>query len=152
MSSEFGKILRVSVFGQSHGKAIGVVVDGLPAGEAIDLDALNAFLDRRRPGRSPLSTARKELDTPVFLAGLEDGKTCGAPLCAVIENADQRSKDYSELQDKPRPGHADFTAWAKWGRNADMRGGGHFSGRLTAPLCIAGGIARQILARRGIHV
>ena len=84
MSSEFGKILRVSVFGQSHGKAIGVVVDGLPAGEAIDLDALNAFLDRRRPGRSPLSTARKELDTPVFLAGLEDGKTCGAPLCAVI--------------------------------------------------------------------
>ena len=152
MSSEFGKILRVSVFGQSHGKAIGVVVDGLPAGEAIDLDALNAFLDRRRPGRSPLSTARKELDTPVFLAGLEDGKTCGAPLCAVIENADQRSKDYSELQDKPRPGHADFTAWAKWGGNADMRGGGHFSGRLTAPLCIAGGIARQILARRGIHV
>ncbi len=152
MSSEFGKILRISIFGQSHGKAIGVVMDGLPAGEAIDMNELNAFLDRRKPGKSPLSTARKESDTPVFLSGLEDGKTCGSPLCAVIENAGQRSKDYSELQDKPRPGHADFTAWAKWSGNADMRGGGHFSGRLTAPLCIAGGIARQILARRGIYI
>lgn len=152
MSSEFGNILRVSVFGQSHGKAIGVVVDGLPAGEAIDLEELQRFLDRRRPGRGPLSTARKETDVPEFLSGLEGGKTCGAPLCAVIQNADQHSKDYGELQDKPRPGHADFTAWAKWGGHADMRGGGHFSGRLTAPLCVAGGIAKQILARRGIFV
>ena len=152
MSSEFGSILRVSVFGQSHGKAIGVVVDGLPAGEEIDGAELQRFLDRRRPGTGPLSTARKETDVPEFLSGLEGGKTCGAPLCAVIKNADQHSKDYGELADKPRPGHADFTAWAKWGGHADMRGGGHFSGRLTAPLCVAGGIAKQILARRGIFV
>ena len=146
MSSEFGNILRVSVFGQSHGKAIGVNIDGLPAGEP------NAFLDRRKPGKSPLSTARKESDTPVFLSGLENGVTCGFPLCAIIENSDQHSSDYSELADKPRPSHADYTARVKWGGHADMRGGGHFSGRLTAPLCIAGGIAKQILARRGIFV
>lgn len=152
MSSEFGKLLRVSVFGQSHGKAIGVNIDGLPAGEAIDLDELNAFLDRRKPGKSPLSTPRKESDTPIFLSGVENGVTCGAPLCAIIENSDQHSKDYSELADKPRPSHADYTAWVKWGGQADMRGGGHFSGRLTAPLCIAGGIAKQILARRGVFV
>lgn len=152
MSSEFGKLLRVSVFGQSHGRAIGVNIDGLPAGEAIDLEELNAFLDRRKPGKSPLSTMRKEADLPLFLSGLENGVTCGAPLCAIIENGGQHSKDYSELQDKPRPSHADYTAWVKWGGQADMRGGGHFSGRLTAPLCIAGGIAKQILARRGIHV
>ena len=152
MSSEFGNILRVSVFGQSHGKAIGVNIDGLPAGEPIDLEELNAFLDRRKPGKSPLSTARKESDTPVFLSGLENGVTCGFPLCAVIENSDQHSSDYSELADKPRPAHADYTARVKWGGHADMRGGGHFSGRLTAPLCIAGGIAKQILARRGIFV
>ena len=152
MSSEFGKILRVSVFGQSHGRAIGVNIDGLPAGEPIDLEELQQFLDRRRPGKDSLSTARSEADRPVFLSGLEGGVTCGSPLCAVIENSDQRSKDYGELSDKPRPGHADYTAWVKWGGHADMRGGGHFSGRLTAPLCIAGGIAKQILARRGIYV
>ena len=152
MSSEFGNLLKISVFGQSHGKAIGVVVDGLPAGEAIDLEELNAFLSRRKPGKSPLSTARKESDTPIFLSGLENGITCGAPLCAVIENGDQHSSDYSELRDKPRPGHADYTAYVKWRDQADMRGGGHFSGRLTAPLCIAGGIAKQILARRGVYV
>ena len=152
MSSEFGKQLRVSVFGQSHGKAIGVNIDGLPAGEAIDLDELNAFLDRRKPGKSPLSTARKETDTPVFLSGLEDGVTCGFPMCVMIANSDQHSSDYSELQDKPRPSHADYTAAVRWEGHADMRGGGHFSGRLTAPLCVAGGIAKQILARRGIYV
>ena len=152
MSSEFGKQLRVSVFGQSHGKAIGVNIDGLPAGEAIDLEELNAFLDRRKPGKSPLSTARKETDTPVFLSGLEDGVTCGFPMCVMITNSDQHSSDYSELADKPRPSHADYTAHIKWGGHADMRGGGHFSGRLTAPLCVAGGIAKQILARRGIYV
>ena len=152
MSSEFGKILKVSVFGQSHGTAIGVNIDGLPAGEEIDLEELQRFLDRRRPGKSPLSTARKEGDVPEILSGLLDGKTCGAPLCAVIRNSDQHSKDYSELADKPRPGHADYTAWVKWKGFADMRGGGHFSGRLTAPLCIAGGIAKQILARRGVYV
>ena len=152
MSSEFGNLLKISVFGQSHGKAIGVVVDGLPAGEAVDLEELDRFLDRRRTGKNRLSTARKEADKPVFLSGLENGVTCGAPLCAVIENGDQHSSDYSELRDKPRPGHADYTAFVKWGGQADMRGGGHFSGRLTAPLCIAGGIAKQILARRGVYV
>ena len=152
MSSEFGSLLKISVFGQSHGRAIGVVVDGLPAGEAIDLEELNAFLARRKPGKSHLSTARREADAPVFLSGLENGVTCGAPLCAVIENGDQHSSDYDALQDKPRPGHADYTAFVKWGGQADMRGGGHFSGRLTAPLCIAGGIAKQILSRRGVYV
>lgn len=152
MSSEFGKLLKVSVFGQSHGKAIGVNIDGLPAGEAIDLEELYAFMDRRKPGKSPLSTLRKEADLPVFLSGLENGVTCGAPLCAIIENSDQHSSDYQNLADHPRPSHADYTAQIKWGGHADMRGGGHFSGRLTAPLCIAGGISKQILARRGIHV
>ena len=152
MSSEFGSLLKISVFGQSHGRAIGVVVDGLPAGEAIDLEELNAFLARRKPGKSHLSTARREADAPVFLSGLENGVTCGAPLCAVIENGDQHSSDYDALRDKPRPGHADYTAFVKWGGQADMRGGGHFSGRLTAPLCIAGGICKQMLARRGIWV
>ena len=152
MSSEFGKLLKISVFGQSHGKAIGVTVDGLPAGEHVDFDELYAFMCRRKPGTSPLSTARKEADVPVFLSGLADGITCGTPLTAIIENSDQHSSDYTELADKPRPGHADYTAYVKWNGQADMRGGGHFSGRLTAPLCIAGGIAKQILARRGIFV
>lgn len=152
MASEFGKALRISVFGQSHGAAIGVVINGLPAGVPIDLEALNRFLGRRKPGKDALSTQRQESDTPTFLSGLQDGVTCASPLCAVIENRDQHSADYRNLADCPRPGHADFTAWAKWGSDVDMRGGGHFSGRLTAPLCIAGGIALQLLARRGISV
>ena len=152
MSSEFGRLIKISVFGQSHGEAIGVVIDGLPAGEAVDMEELAAFLDRRRPGKSPLSTSRQEADAPELLSGLVDGVTCGAPLCAVIRNSGQRSGDYRELAQRPRPAHADYTARVKWGGHADMRGGGHFSGRLTAPLCIAGGIAKQILARRGVHV
>ena len=152
MSSDFGKTLRVGVFGESHGAAIGVTVDGLPAGERIDMDELQAFLDRRRPGKNPLSTMRRETDVPEFLSGLRDGVTCGTPLCVVIHNSDQHSADYAELADKPRPSHADYTAWVKWRGQADMRGGGHFSGRLTAPLCVAGGIAGQILARRGVFV
>jgi len=152
MSSEFGKTLRVGVFGESHGRAIGVTMQGLPAGEAVDFAALEAFLDRRRPGKNALSTARNEPDRPLFLSGLLDGKTTGSPLTAIIENLDARSRDYAELLDKPRPGHADFTAFLKWGGQADMRGGGHFSGRLTAPLCIAGGIAKQILARKNVFV
>lgn len=152
MASYSGKNLHFSIFGQSHGRAIGVVLDGLPAGEPIDLEVLDAFLERRRTGRNALSTARKEADRPVFLSGLEDGRTCGFPLCAVIENGNQHSSDYRELKDHPRPGHADYTAWVKWAGYADMRGGGHFSGRLTAPLCVAGGIALQILERRGIRI
>lgn len=152
MSSEFGNKIKVSIFGQSHGKAIGVTVHGLPAGEEIDLEELQSFMERRRGGKNAMSTSRSETDRPEFLSGLENGRTCGAPLCAVIENNNTRSGDYDELKNKPRPGHADYTAHVKWNGEADMRGGGHFSGRLTAPLCIAGGIAKQILARRGIYV
>ncbi len=152
MSSEFGNILRVSVFGQSHGDAVGVLMDGLPAGETIDLAELQAFLERRRAKPDGLSTPRAESDIPRFLSGLQDGRTCGFPLCAVLENKNQRSGDYASLENKPRPGHADYTARVKWRGFADMRGGGHFSGRLTAPLCVAGGIAKQILARRGVYV
>ncbi len=147
-----GKILKISVFGQSHGKAIGVSLGGLPAGEKIDLEELMLFLDRRRPGKNNLSTKRSEADKPVFLSGIINGFTCGSPICAIIENGDTKSSDYDELLDKPRPSHADYTAHVKWGGRADMRGGGHFSGRLTAPLCIAGGIAKQILFRRGIYI
>ncbi len=151
MGSEFGNLLRISLFGESHGSAVGVLIEGLPAGEEIDAVELQRFLERRRPGRDRLSTARREEDRPVFLSGITGGRTNGCPLCAVIENSDARSADYAELADRPRPGHADYTAYMKWGKAADLRGGGHLSGRLTAPLCIAGGLAKQILARRGIH-
>ena len=152
MSSIIGNRLKVSIFGQSHAPAIGCVIDGLPAGETVDTEVLAAFLARRAPGQNEFSTARREADLPEIVSGLYEGKTCGAPLCAVIRNTDTRSKDYSELADKPRPGHADYTAHLRYGGAQDVRGGGHFSGRLTAPLCIAGGIARQILARRGIFI
>ena len=152
MASEFGKLLRVSLFGQSHGAAAGVLMDGLPAGEAVDLAELQTFLDRRRAKADGLSTSRSETDVPRFLSGLENGKTCGFPLCAVLDNADAHSRDYDALKTVPRPGHADYAAYVKWKGFADMRGGGHFSGRLTAPLCVAGGIAKQILARRGVYV
>lgn len=152
MSSQFGNKLKTTIFGQSHGKAIGVVIDGLPAGEAIDIPALQAFMDRRRPGKNQLSTSRQEGDKPLFLSGLEQGCTCGSPLCAIIQNTDQHSADYAALENTPRPGHADYTAFIKWAGQADMRGGGHFSGRLTAPLCLAGGIAKQILEERGVYV
>ena len=152
MSSIFGKQVRVALFGQSHAAAIGVTVDGLPAGEPVDEAELARFLQRRAPGRSELATARKEADRPRFLCGLVDGVTCGAPLTAIIENTDTRSKDYSLLREVPRPSHADYAAQVKFGGFQDVRGGGHFSGRLTAPLCIAGGICRQILQRRGIEI
>ena len=151
MSSEFGKIVRVSVFGQSHGSAIGILMDGLPVGEAVDEVELLAFMERRKP-KDALSTARKEQDIPQFLSGFVDGKTCGSPLCALLENKDVRSQDYEALKDIPRPSHADYAAYKKYGGQADMRGGGHFSGRLTAALCIGGGIAKQILARRDVFV
>lgn len=152
MSSYLGKNLHVSIFGQSHSAAIGVSVDGLPAGETIDLEELQAFMNRRAPGRDDIATPRKEADVPKFLCGLVENVTCGAPLCAVIENTNIRSKDYDKLKDVPRPGHADYTAQIRYGGFQDVRGGGHFSGRLTAPLCIAGGIAIQILKRRGIGI
>ena len=152
MSSYLGKNLHISIFGQSHSEAIGVTVDGLPAGEQVDLEELQRFLNRRAPGQDATATPRKEGDQPRILCGLVDGYTCGAPLAAIIENTNTRSKDYDKLKDVPRPGHADYTAQVRYGGYQDVRGGGHFSGRLTAPLCIAGGIAIQILARRGIRV
>lgn len=151
MSSEFGNKVKVTLFGQSHGEAVGVVVDGLPAGERIDMSALQAFLDRRKPGK-PLCSGRTEPDAPRFVSGLVDNVTCASPLCAVIDNTNARPCDYDAVADTPRPSHADYTAFVKWQGNADMRGGGHFSGRLTAPLCVAGGIAMQILARKGVSV
>lgn len=152
MASYFGKHIHVSIFGQSHSVAMGVSLDGLPAGEKVDLEALQQFLQRRAPGRQATATSRREEDIPQFLCGLVNGVTCGAPLAAIIENADVRPQDYEELRDKPRPAHADFTAQVKYRGYQDARGGGHFSGRLTAPLCVAGGICMQILARRGIQI
>ena len=152
MSSEFGKNLRVSVFGESHGPAIGVVVNGFPSGESVDPEELGRFLARRAPGNSKLTTARKEADLPEFLSGIRDNVLTGSPFAALIRNTNQRSGDYKGFEDTPRPSHADFTAAVKWNGAADMRGGGHFSGRLTAPLCVAGGIALQILAKKGIFV
>lgn len=152
MASYLGEHIHVSVFGQSHSPAIGVVVDGLPAGERVDMEELGRFLKRRAPGQNATSTPRKEADLPQFLSGLVDNVTCGAPLAALIENTNTRSQDYAQLRDKPRPGHADFTAQVKYGGYQDVAGGGHFSGRLTAPLCIAGGICLQMLKRRGIEV
>ena len=152
MSSYLGKNIHVSIFGQSHSEAIGVTVDGLPAGEKVDLEELERFLQRRAPGRDATATPRKEADQPRILCGLVDGVTCGAPLAAIIENTNVRSKDYEALRDVPRPGHADYTAQVRYGGYQDVRGGGHFSGRLTAPLCVAGGVALQLLERRGIHV
>ena len=152
MSSIYHGQLTVSVFGQSHGPAIGVTVDGLPAGEAIDLGELQIFLNRRAPGQNDWSTPRKEADRPEFLSGLSGGRTCGAPLTAIIRNTNTRSGDYANLRDVPRPGHADYTAQIKYGGAQDAAGGGHFSGRLTAPLCIAGGICKQLLARKGIEI
>lgn len=151
MSSEMGRRLKVEVFGESHGPGIGMVADGFPAGEEVDSDELMRFMGRRRPGKA-LSTARREEDAPRFVSGVYEGKTTGFPVCAFIGNSDAHSRDYRALRYTPRPAHADYTAWVRYGGYADMRGGGHFSGRLTAPLCVAGGMALQILARRGVYV
>ena len=145
-----GKTISVSVFGQSHAAAIGMVMEGLPAGVHLREQELRAFLKRRAPGRDRFSTPRREADEPEFLTGLMEGVTCGAPVCAVIRNGDARSGDYNP--DIPRPSHADWAAYVKYGPDVDLRGGGSFSGRMTAPLCIAGGIALQMLADRGVLI
>lgn len=152
MSSHYGENIQLTIFGQSHSPAIGVTIDGLPSGIPLDLEALQQFMNRRAPGHNEWSTPRSEADRPEFLCGLHDGITCGAPLTAVIHNHNTRSGDYDSLADCPRPGHADLTAYLKYGPHRDYAGGGHFSGRLTAPLCIAGGICLQLLAREGITV
>ena len=147
-----GNKLRVTVFGQSHAAAIGCVVEGLPAGFRPDMDRVAAFMARRAPGSGAWSTKRKEADTPEILSGVVDGVLCGAPVSAVIHNSDQHSKDYEGLRRTPRPSHADYTAWVKYGESYDIRGGGQFSGRLTAPLCFAGALALQVLEQRDITV
>lgn len=152
MSSTYGENLKLSIFGQSHGAAIGMTLDGIPAGLPVNLEALQAFLNRRAPGQNDYSTPRREEDRPEFLSGLVGGFTCGAPLAAIIRNTNTRSGDYSNLKDCPRPGHADYTAQIKYGGCQDAAGGGHFSGRLTAPLCIAGGLCKQWLEAKGIHI
>ena len=152
MSSSYGENLRITVFGQSHAPAVGVTMEGIPAGEPVDLAALQRFLDRRAPGQNDWSTPRREEDKPEILCGLQNGVTCGAPLTAVIRNTNTRSGDYAALRRRPRPGHADYTAEVKYFGAQDAAGGGHFSGRLTAPLCIAGGICLQLLSREDIAV
>ena len=152
MSSTYGESLKLSIFGQSHGPAIGMTLDGIPAGLPVDFDKLQQFLNRRAPGQNDWSTPRKEEDRPEFLAGILDGFTCGAPIAAVIHNNNTRSGDYDNLKDCPRPGHADYTAQVKYGGFQDAAGCGHFSGRLTAPLCIAGGLCKQWLEEMGIHI
>ena len=147
-----GNHIQLQIFGESHSPAIGMTLCGVPAGIKIDMDALQSFLNRRAPGRDQTATARKEADIPEFLCGVLDGVTTGAPITAIIRNTDQHSRDYDKLRDLPRPSHADYAASVKYGGHNDIRGGGAFSGRLTAPLCIAGGIAKQILASRGIEV
>lgn len=151
MSSTYGENLKLSIFGQSHGPAIGMTLDGIPAGLPVNFDVLQSFLNRRAPGQNDWSTPRKEEDRPEFLAGIVDGFTCGAPIAAVIHNKNTRSGDYANLKDCPRPGHADYTAQIKYGGFQDPAGGGHFSGRLTAPLCIAGGLCKQWLEEMGIQ-
>lgn len=152
MSSSYGENIRLTIFGQSHSAAIGMTLEGVPAGETIDEEKLNRFLERRAPGRNNYSTQRKEADKAEFLCGIVNGVTCGAPITAIIRNTDTRSKDYEQLKYIPRPGHADYTAGIKYGGHRDHAGGGHFSGRMTAPLCIAGGICKQILEKEGICI
>ncbi len=152
MSSTIGNRLKVTVFGQSHSPAIGGVVDNFPAGVPVDLERVYAFTARRAPGGGPLSTARTERDRPNFVSGIKDGVTCDAPIAFFIENGDARSSDYGELRRCPRPSHADYPALVHSGGFNDVAGGGHFSGRLTAPLCAAGALCLQFLASRGIAV
>lgn len=148
----FGEKIKITVFGQSHAEAIGVTVEGLPSGFEVDTDRVQKFLDRRAPGKNQFSTQRNEADKVEYLSGLVDGKTCGAPLTAVIFNKDCHSKDYSELREKMRPSHADYPAGVKFGDNYDVRGGGQFSGRMTAPICIAGAILIQLLEKKDIYI
>ena len=151
MSSTMGNKLKIDIFGESHGKAVGVLINGLPAGEELDENELRFFMHRRAGGKS-FSTSRKEADEPIFLSGVLNGKTTGSPLCAIIENKNFKKSDYEALSFTPRPSHADYPAFVKYNGFCDLSGGGHFSGRLTAPLCIAGGICKQILKRKNIEV
>lgn len=144
--------MRHMIFGESHGPAIGVVLEGVPAGLELDLEQVQRELDRRKPGQDPTATARKESDLVEVLSGVFEGKTTGAPLAMVIRNSDQHSKDYESIRYTPRPSHGDYAGFIKSRGAQDYRGGGHFSGRLTAPLVAAGAVAKQVLAGRGVQV
>ena len=152
MSSTYGNMIRLSIFGESHGAAIGMTLDGIPAGLPVDFDKLQEFLNRRAPGQNDWSTPRREEDRPEFLSGVLNGYTTGAPIAAIIRNTNTRSGDYNNLKNRPRPGHADYTAQMKYGGFQDAAGGGHFSGRLTAPLCIAGGLCKQWLENEDVRI
>ena len=153
MATSYGKNITVTIYGGSHDDKIGVTVSGLPAGFKFDMEELMQFMERRAPGRNSTSTARKEADIPEFISGVTDDFTLtGEELHAIIRNTNQRSSDYSNTSFVPRPSHADFAAKVKYGNNVDLRGGGHFSGRLTAPMCIVGGICLQYLRSRGIEI
>lgn len=152
MSAIWGRNLRLSIFGESHGKAIGMVVDGLPANISIDKKAIQFDLSRRAPGNDPTATHRKEADRVSIVSGLLNDKTTGAPICGIIENNNMQSKDYENVQSIARPGHADYTGFVRYDGANDVRGGGHFSGRLTAPLVFAGALAREWLKTQGIEV
>lgn len=152
MSSVIGDKIKLSIFGESHGEAIGCVIDGLPAGIKIDMNAVYKDMQRRAPGKDKIATPRLEKDIPHILSGMLDNVTTGAPLAMVIENTNTKSGDYSNLMTVPRPGHSDYPAYVKYGGNNDIRGGGHFSGRLTAPLVFAGSVAKQILSQMGVTI
>ena len=152
MSSAIGSRITTTVFGESHGPAIGAVMDAPPAGYKIDMDEILVQTARRAPGTDPTATTRKETDIPEIVSGLLDGVTTGAPLALIIRNNDQRSHNYSNIADRPRPSHADYAANVRYNGHNDIRGGGNFSGRLTAPLTVAGAIARQILKAHGITI
>lgn len=152
MSSVIGDKIKLSIFGESHGEAIGCVIDGLPAGIKIDMNAVYKDMQRRAPGKDKTATSRLEKDIPHILSGMLDNVITGAPLAMVIENTNTKSGDYSNLMTVPRPGHSDYPAYVKYGGNNDIRGGGHFSGRLTAPLVFAGSVAKQILSQMGVTI
>lgn len=153
MSTTYGKNIKISIYGGSHDEEIGIIATGLPKDETFDFERLISFMKRRAPGRAKYATSRKEADMPIFLSGVAEGnKLDGNTFKAIIKNSDMHSSDYSNLIDIPRPSHADYPARIKFGDNVDLRGGGHFSGRLTAPLCILGGICLQILERKGIRI
>ncbi len=152
MSKSWGYHMEISLFGESHGPAIGVVLSGLPAGLSLDEAAIAAQMARRAPGGNDWSTPRREADAVKILSGAYQGKTTGTPLCAVIENTNPYSSHYQGLDQMPRPGHADYTGAVKYRGFADPRGGGHFSGRLTAPLTFAGAVARLFLQGKGIDI
>ncbi|KNF09992.1 chorismate synthase AroC [Gottschalkia purinilytica] len=152
MSGVWGNNIRLSIFGESHGKGIGIVIDGLPPGVELNLDYINKEMQRRAPGKNNISTPRKEADQFEILSGYFNDRTTGAPLSAVIWNSNQRSKDYDSIKNVMRPGHADYPGYVRYSGYNDYRGGGHFSGRITAPLVFAGAIAKQILNKKNILV